>query len=86
MNRVVLPARQATQPSGIGSLESILGLLKSLKIRAQDSRPGIFSHRLVASGTRSQSPQAPILNGIKYTWEERQNVVFERGSCDRFGG
>jgi hypothetical protein len=34
MNKVVLPARQATQPGGIGSLESILGLLKSLKIRA----------------------------------------------------
>jgi hypothetical protein len=30
-----LPARQATQTGGIGSLESILGLLKSLKIRAQ---------------------------------------------------
>jgi hypothetical protein len=29
MNRVVVPARQATQPAGIGSLESILGLLKS---------------------------------------------------------
>jgi hypothetical protein len=28
-NRVVVPARQATQPGGIGSLESILGLLKS---------------------------------------------------------
>ena len=26
---------QATQPGGIGSLESILGFLKSLKIRAQ---------------------------------------------------
>jgi hypothetical protein len=36
MNRVVVPARQATQPGGIGSLESILGLLKSLKIRALD--------------------------------------------------
>ncbi len=33
-NRVVVPASQATQPGGIGSLESILGLLKSLKIRA----------------------------------------------------
>jgi hypothetical protein len=32
---VVVPARQATQPGGIGSLESILGFLKSLKIRAQ---------------------------------------------------
>jgi hypothetical protein len=28
------PARLATQPGGIGSLESILGLLKSLTIRA----------------------------------------------------
>ncbi len=33
-NRFVVPARQATQPSGIGSLGSILGRLKSLKIRA----------------------------------------------------
>jgi len=32
----VVSARQATQPGGIGSLESILGLLKSLKIRAPD--------------------------------------------------
>ncbi len=30
-NRVVVLARQATQPGGTGSLESILGLLKSLK-------------------------------------------------------
>jgi hypothetical protein len=74
-----VPARQATQLGGIDSSESILGLLKSLKIRAQDSRPGIFSHRLVASGTRYQSPQAPIPKGIKYTWEESQNVVIERG-------
>jgi hypothetical protein len=34
-NKVVVPARQATQPGGIGSLELILGPLKSLKIRAQ---------------------------------------------------
>ncbi len=33
-NRAVVPARQATQPVGIGSLESTLGLRKSLKIRA----------------------------------------------------
>jgi hypothetical protein len=35
-NRVVARARQAThsQPGGFGFLESILGLLKSLKIRA----------------------------------------------------
>jgi hypothetical protein len=33
--RVVIPASQATQPAGIASWESILGLLKSLKIRAQ---------------------------------------------------
>ncbi len=36
-NRVVVPVRQASQPGGISSLESILGLLKSLKIRALDS-------------------------------------------------
>jgi hypothetical protein len=31
---VVVPARLATQPGGIGFLESIHGLLKSFKIRA----------------------------------------------------
>ncbi len=35
-NRVVVPARRTTQAGGIDSLESILGLLKSLKIRALD--------------------------------------------------
>ncbi len=43
MNRVVVPARLATQPGGIGSLESILGLLKSLKIRAQDRGKSVSS-------------------------------------------
>ncbi len=33
-NKVVVLARQATQSGGIGSLESIIGILKSLKIRA----------------------------------------------------
>jgi hypothetical protein len=33
-NKVVVPARQAIQSGGIDSLESILGLLKSLKVRA----------------------------------------------------
>jgi hypothetical protein len=37
-NRVVVPARQATQPGGIGSLESILELLQSFKIRALAGR------------------------------------------------
>jgi hypothetical protein len=32
---VVVPARHSTQTGGIGSLELILGLLKTLKIRAQ---------------------------------------------------
>jgi hypothetical protein len=32
-NRVVVPARQATQAGGNDYVESILGLLKSLKIR-----------------------------------------------------
>ncbi len=35
-NRVVVPARQATKAGGIVSLESIPGLHKSLKIRAQE--------------------------------------------------
>jgi hypothetical protein len=35
MNRVVIPARKAIQPGGVGSLESILGLLKGLQIWAQ---------------------------------------------------
>jgi len=34
---VVIPAGQAPQPGGIGSLESIHGHLKSLKIRTQYS-------------------------------------------------
>jgi hypothetical protein len=33
--RVFVPARQATKGGGIDLLESILGLLRSLKIRAQ---------------------------------------------------
>ncbi len=33
-NRVVVPACQATQAGGNDSVESILGLLNSLKIRA----------------------------------------------------
>jgi hypothetical protein len=37
IHRVVVPARQATQPGGMGSLDSIPGLLKSLKIRTQFS-------------------------------------------------
>jgi hypothetical protein len=37
---VVVPARQATHPGGIGSLESILGLLTGLKIRAKKPLPG----------------------------------------------
>ncbi len=34
MNRVVVPARQSTQAGRIDSLELILGLLKTFKIRA----------------------------------------------------
>jgi hypothetical protein len=40
-NSVVIPARQATQPGGISSLQSIFRLLKSLKIRDQENRAGI---------------------------------------------
>ncbi len=34
---VAVPTRQASQPGGIGSLESILELLKCLKIRALEA-------------------------------------------------
>ncbi len=40
-NKVVVPARQDTQPGGIGSLESIFGLLIRLKIRALDKRMSV---------------------------------------------
>jgi hypothetical protein len=35
---VVIPAHQVKQPGGIGSLESILGLLKSFKIWARNPK------------------------------------------------
>jgi hypothetical protein len=38
---------QATQSGGIGFLESVLGLLKSLKIRALDKTPIITVSRIV---------------------------------------
>ncbi len=42
-NRVVVMARQATEAGGIDSLESILGLLKSLKIRALCTQLALIS-------------------------------------------
>ncbi len=42
MNRIVVLARQATQPDGIGYLESILGLLKILIIRPQATLAGVI--------------------------------------------
>ncbi len=44
VGNIVVPGRQATQPGGIGSLDSILGLLKSFKIRAL-----IFLQRLLGA-------------------------------------
>ncbi len=37
-----MPARQATQPGEIGSLKSILGLLKSLKILAKKVKKSLW--------------------------------------------
>jgi hypothetical protein len=47
MNRVVVPARQTTKVGGIDFLESIPGLLKSLKIPSQAVRhaQSVFSVR-----------------------------------------
>ncbi len=43
-NRVVIPARQATHPGRIDSLESTLGLIKSLEIRALDLEDSALSY------------------------------------------
>jgi hypothetical protein len=53
-NRVVVPARQATQRGGIGSLESILGLLKSLKIRPLYCGQGSLLNRLLIGSINIQ--------------------------------
>ncbi len=45
-NRVIVPARKATQPGTIGSLKSILGVLKSLKIRALEGWGAVDGRRL----------------------------------------
>jgi hypothetical protein len=59
MNRVV-PARQATQPGRIGSLESILGLLNSLKIQfwraGTSNRVVVPACQAAAMGIDSWSP------------------------------
>jgi hypothetical protein len=44
---VVVPAREATQPGGIGSLESILGLLKKYKNSGSD----LLERRLLGPGS-----------------------------------
>jgi hypothetical protein len=45
LEKVVVPARQATQDGGIDSLEAIPGLLKSFKIRAQAIYPFVASKK-----------------------------------------
>jgi hypothetical protein len=65
LNRVViLPVRQATQPGGSDSLESILGLIKSFKIRSQVTVSGAMVtaaseqvlETAVAVGVNHQTP------------------------------
>ncbi len=63
MNRVVVPARQATQPGGIGSLESILRLLKSLKFgplpwnkKSKETRNSVPNHSTEEKTTRNSVP------------------------------
>ncbi len=50
---VAVPARKATQPGGIGSLESILGLLKVLKYRLRTTI--IMVTMVVSKNIRYQS-------------------------------
>jgi len=66
-DKVVVSTRQATQPGGIGSLESILGLLKSLKIRAQNNPTYVPFDR---------SEQ------IRHVRETAQKHIFSRASGD----
>jgi hypothetical protein len=58
----VAPARQATQPGGINSLKSILGLLKSLKIRAQVSYKGHLIPAPEEGEGRESQPAADALH------------------------
>jgi hypothetical protein len=70
-NRVVVPARQATQPGGIGSLKSILGLLKSLKIQAFISNGGMFK---LALAERDKNQTMIDFRGKKERKKERKNL------------
>jgi len=77
MNRVgiglLVPALQTTQPGWIDSLESILGLLKSLKIRAlRPAPPHNISKTLWDSRTylslRVRLPTAPYVGYSDLWW------------------
>ncbi len=62
-NSVVVPSRQATQPGGIGSFESNLGLLKSLKIRALKL---IFSYKNSQGGNSYFSQRLQLQMNIEF--------------------
>ena len=49
MNRVIIPARQATYAGGIDSFASILALLKSLKILALENYDCLLRHTFTDS-------------------------------------
>ncbi len=53
-NRVIVPARQATQAGGIHSLESIPGLHKRLKIRAKETTKTVATSTVQYSTIFSQ--------------------------------
>jgi hypothetical protein len=67
--RGVVPAPQATQPGRIESLESILGLFKSLKIRAPAAVDAIHSHFILEShphpAPSSRPPSSEKLKSLK---------------------
>jgi hypothetical protein len=74
-NRVVVPARQATQAGGNDSLESILGLLKSLKFGLCD---GIIEQSMGGQGTEQDI-------GLSYR-PARLHRLVEMISWNRFLG
>ncbi len=75
-NRVVVPGRQATQSGGIGSLESVLGLLKSLKILALDKTLIITVSRIVQVSADGSWGRGRILEWESYCVCVRAGIIF----------
>jgi hypothetical protein len=82
---VAVPARQATQPSGIVSLELILGLLTSLKIRALLSCEEESTHEVDPTAvTATATPQEIKTTIQKYLCCSRFHTYSYVQECQQF--